>query len=63
VLRAGERDTPSSFVLDEGPARTAIANLIEAMRVDWNARGGRACAGLLRAGGVLEPPYAPSRCD
>jgi hypothetical protein len=57
VRRAGERDTAIEFVRDEGPARIAIANLIEAMRVDWErapvVAHAPACCG---PSGVLEPP-------
>jgi hypothetical protein len=57
VRRAGEHDTAIEFAHDECPARTAIANLIEAMRMDWQrapvVAHAPACCG---SSGVLEPP-------
>jgi hypothetical protein len=57
VRRAGEHDTAIEFVLDDSPARTAIAKLIESMRVDAERAPMVAHAsGCCGPGGVLEPP-------
>jgi hypothetical protein len=57
VRRAGEHDTAIEFAPDEGPARVAIAKLIEAIRMDLERAPLVAHApGCCGASGVLEPP-------